>query len=84
MGYVVEVDGPVAEQLVDLPAQALPLLAEVMALLEVDPWSGDSHVADPAAPMRTVVVGRHGERIALYLVVERQAWVLVVQVTWFG
>ncbi|MFI5953110.1 hypothetical protein [Cryptosporangium sp. NPDC051539] len=43
--YAVETDAETVEQVTALPTSALPSYAELMALLEVAPWSGESYNA---------------------------------------
>lgn len=58
--YSVETDSDALEQLAALPDEALPIYAELMAFLEVAPWSGDAYNRQrPDANMRTHAFGDH-------------------------
>lgn len=69
--YIVETNQQVDEQVAALPTEALARFAEVQALLEIAPWSGASLMpSNPAANMLSLPFGRHGEGLAIYLVLE--------------
>lgn len=45
--YVVRSSEEVDEQIAQLPADALPALAELRTVLELNPWSGEPWVRRP-------------------------------------
>jgi hypothetical protein len=60
--YSVEWEQHALDQLAALPSEAFSFYAELVALLEVAPWSGDSYDRQrPDANMRTCAFGEHGE-----------------------
>jgi len=81
--YAVETDAEVVEQIAALPASALRSYAELMSLLEVAPWSGESYNRQrPDANMRSHPFGTNGEGLAIYLILEDQRRVVVLRVLW--
>lgn len=67
--YAVEIDTEVVKQITALPASALTSYAELMALLEVAPWSGESYNRQrPDANMRSHPFGADAEGLAIYLI----------------
>jgi hypothetical protein len=81
--YTVETDSDALEQVAALPAEALARYAELMALLEVAPWSGDTYNRQrPEANMRTHAFGDDDKGLAIYLVLEQQRRVVVLRVQW--
>jgi hypothetical protein len=73
---------PVAEeQIAALPDHALRPLAELLALLETAPWSGDPYNSkNPRANMLTHPFGERG--LATYVVLDRQLEVYLVRIEW--
>jgi hypothetical protein len=56
--YSVETEDDALSEIDGLPAEVLPAYAELMALLEVAPWSGDPYnLQRPEANMRTHTFG---------------------------
>ncbi|GAA2446521.1 hypothetical protein GCM10010191_74470 [Actinomadura vinacea] len=73
---------PIAEEQISaLPGQALGPLAELFALLETAPWSGQPFdTSNPRANMLTHAFGERG--FATYVVLEEQREVYVIRVAW--
>jgi hypothetical protein len=83
--YSVESEPLADEQVAALPAAALPLYAELIALLETAPWSGEAYNRQrPDANMRTHVFGKHEQGLAVYLILEDQRRVIVLRVLWMA
>jgi len=83
--YAVETDSDALEQVSALPDEALAWYAELIALLEVTPWSGDAYNRQrPDTSMRTHPFGSRGQGLAIYLVLEPQRRVVVLRVLWIG
>lgn len=81
--YRVETDEPARRQVEALPADALADYAELRAVLEVSPWSGDPlNDRNPGGPVRTLVFGRQHDGMVTYLVLEDQRRVDVLDVLW--
>lgn len=81
--YRVLLDHAVLDELEILPRDALIALSEVVALMEVAPWSGEAYNRmRPEAAMRTLAFG--GAGLAIYLVVEDQRVVSLLRVLWAG
>ncbi len=69
--YRVDTDDWVQQQVDALPADALPLFAELRTLLEVDPWCGDLvNDQNPGGRVRTLTFGRAHEGLAAYLILD--------------
>jgi len=83
--YSVETVADAQDEIAALPAGALASFAELMALLEVAPWSGDAYNRRrPDANMRAHPFGIHDEGLAIYLILESDRRVMLVRVLWIG
>ena len=83
--YSVETEQDALKQVAALPADALASYAEIMALLEVAPWSGDAYNRErPDANMRAHGFGEQGEGLVIYLILEDQRRVIVLRAIWVG
>jgi len=83
--YSIHTDSAILEQVETLPADALPFYAELLALLQIAPWSGHAYNRErPEANMRTHTFGADGEGMVIYLVLEDQRRVSLLQVLWVG
>lgn len=81
--YSVETDDAALDQVAALPADALKFYAELLALLEITPWSGDAYNQQlPDTSMRVHTFGAHDEGMMVYLVLEEQRRVVVLRVLW--
>jgi hypothetical protein len=80
--YSVEWEQGAQVQAAALPREALSPLAELMALLEIAPWSGDPYRTQADPGMLTPVFGKRAEGLAIYLILEDQRRVVVVRVVW--
>ena len=81
--YTVEWENPAGEQAAALPAEALVPYAELLTLLAIAPWSGESGMpANPDANILIHAFGGHG--LVSYLILEDQRRVVVLSVTWAG
>jgi hypothetical protein len=77
--YKLDIDPDARDQLNAVPAGELNTLAEVFAMLELTPWNGQPH---PDGAVRRVLFGDWG--IVVYLILEDQRRVDVLQVVWAG
>jgi hypothetical protein len=83
--YEVTTDEQSRAQIDALPAEALAPFAEVRAVLEVAPWSGDSlNDANPDAAVRSIAFGRGHEGLVTYLILDDQRRVDVLDVMWLS
>jgi hypothetical protein len=83
--YSVEWERHALDQAAALPTDVFSLYAEVVTLLEVAPWSGDSYDRQrPDANMRTLAFGHHGEGLMIYLILDDQRRVVILRVLWAG
>ncbi|GAA4561806.1 hypothetical protein [Planotetraspora kaengkrachanensis] len=83
--YSVETGDDASEQIAVLPKEGLLSFASLVDLLEIHPWSGDSYNRKrPYANMRTHAFGDHRQGLAIYLILEDQLRVVVLQVLWHG
>jgi hypothetical protein len=72
--YSVETVTDAQEEIASLPATALASFAELMAMLEMAPWSGDAYSRrGPTTNMRAHPFGAHAEGLAIYLIVRPTA-----------
>lgn len=83
--YRVIPDSVVLDQLAAMPAELLPLVAEVFSLLELEPDCGRPYNASlPDGPIREFVFGANHEAAVTYLIVEHAREVHVLVVQWIG
>jgi hypothetical protein len=83
--YSIETDTEAQAQVDALPADALKRYAELMALLEIAPWSGDAYNRKrPDANMRAHSFGLDDRGLAIYLILEDQRRVIVLRVLWLA
>ncbi|WP_214404642.1 hypothetical protein [Pseudonocardia lacus] len=83
--YEIETYEDARDQLAELPREALLAYAEVLAVLEIAPWSGAPYNrAKPSSPMRRFSFGRDDLGMVVYLVLEHDRRVDVVGVYWLG
>ncbi len=81
--YRIETDQDALLEVDALPPAALSRYAEVLSLLEIAPWSGDSYnVARPDGSMRAITFGEGVQDLVVYLVLEDQRRVVVLRVVW--
>lgn len=81
--YHVETEQNAAEEIDQLPAEALVAFAELRVVLETSPWGGQPYNREvPESAMRAHAFGRAG--FVVYLVDDRRRLVLVVRVIWAG
>jgi hypothetical protein len=83
--YSVVHDDAALQQIAALPAEVLPVYAEVIGVLELAPTNGRPYNEDyPDRPMRELLFGQHGAGTVTYLVLEQQRVVHVLLVQWVG
>lgn len=77
-------DTPAASDQVDmLPQEALPFYAELITFLELSPWEGRPYRAKhPDGNMRSMPFGANAEGLVVYIILEEQLRVVVVNVIW--
>lgn len=73
------------EAIAGLPEVALAGYVEVLEVMKLVPWSGESiNKANPGGEVRQVVFGPGGRGMVTYLVLEDQQLVDVLEVQWVG
>lgn len=82
MAYEVTVSGIAARQVTGMPHAARTALADILAELAADPWSGDPYDPRWSPEFRTITFG--GSGLATYVISERRHVVLVEHVIWTG
>ncbi|ONI90176.1 hypothetical protein ALI22I_12655 [Saccharothrix sp. ALI-22-I] len=83
--YRVVPDAETFEQVAALPVEALHHYAEVLAVLELQPWSGrPQHESNPGAAVRYWNFGPDGAGQAVYLILEEQREVHLLLVQWLA
>ena len=81
--YRVVLDEETEAQIEALPYEALAPLAELLDVLSLAPWNGDTlNDANPDAPLRSWAFGRAG--LLTYLILEDQQRVDLIRVVWVG
>ena len=79
--YRLSLDPIVEDQINAVPQEALRPLAELFALLETAPWSGEPfNPANPRGNMLTHAFGESG--LATYLVLDEQREVYLLRIEW--
>jgi hypothetical protein len=79
--YRITLDPIAEDQIHALPPEALRPLAELFALLEVAPWSGQPfNFSQPKGNMLTHAFGEAG--LVTYLVLDEQREVYLIRVEW--
>jgi len=83
--YVVRSSDEVGEQIAQLPHDGAARFAELRAALELDPWSGDPYIrTKPDSTMRTrTFAAASGDGFVVYMVLERDRVVDLLQIVWF-
>jgi hypothetical protein len=78
-------DAATLDQVAALPVDALLAYADVLAVLELKPWAGESHhAAHPEGAMRRWLFGPEGAGQVIYLIVEDRREVHLLMVQWLG
>jgi hypothetical protein len=73
------------DQLAALPSNVLPVYAELLAVLELKPWSGEpQNESNPDGAVRRWVFGSGGAGQAVYLVVDEPPEVHILIIQWLG
>jgi len=73
------------DQLAALPAGILPAYAELLAVLELKPWSGEpQNKLNPDGAVRRWVFGSGGAGQVVYLVVDDPSEVHILIIQWLG
>lgn len=79
--YRLSLDPIVEDQVKAVPQEALRPLAELFALLETAPWSGEPfNTSNPRGNMLTHAFGELG--LATYLVMEDRCEVCLLRIEW--
>lgn len=83
--YRIRTDRPAREQIAALPDDALLHYAPVLSVLELVPWHGHPHHNDnPKGALRQRPFGPDNQGIVIYLILEPQLYVDVLEVMWVG
>lgn len=83
--YRIRTDHQAREQIAALPDEALEHYAQVLGVLEIVPWHGHPHHEDnPKGALRQLVFGARNQGLVLYLILEDQLLVDVLDVMWPG
>ena len=81
MSYQIQIDGPARQQIAALPQEAVELLPEIWAMLEITPWAADPMRRDnPTGALRTIAFGEFG--LITYLILDHQRIIDVLSVIW--
>ena len=83
--YRIRTDRQAREQIAALPNDALEHYAPVLSVLEIVPWYGHPHHADnPKGALRQLLFGPYNQGLVIYLILEDQDCVDVLEVMWLG
>jgi len=81
--YRIRTDITAREQIAALPNAALEPYAQVLGVLELVPWVGHPHHKDnPKGALRQLVFGPGEQGIVIYLILDDQQFVDVLEVMW--
>jgi hypothetical protein len=83
--YRIVPDGATMQQVAALPDEALDSYAEVLAVLELEPWNGQpQHQDNPDGAVRRWHFGPDKAGQVVYLLLEEQCEVHLLFVQWLG
>ncbi|PSL57116.1 hypothetical protein B0I31_10293 [Saccharothrix carnea] len=83
--YRIVPDAATLEQVAALPVEALSAYAEVLAVLELQPWNGrPQHEDNPSAAVRYWSFGPERAGQVVYLILEDQREVHLLLVQWLA
>jgi hypothetical protein len=82
VSYSLDIDPRAQATIAALPADALPVLAEVLTVLELTPWNG--RPVNPDNPDGAVRNMAFGAGMITYLVLEEERRVDVLLIAWAG
>ena len=81
--YRIRTDRRAREQIAALPNSALEHYAPVLSVLELVPWHGyPHHIDNPKGALRQLLFGPGKEGLVIYLILEDQLYVDVLEVMW--
>lgn len=83
--YQIQTDWPAWDQIAALPEEALEHYAQVLGVLELVPWQGQPHNEEnPKGAVRHLLFGSRNQGIVIYLILDDQLRVDVLEVMWAG
>jgi len=83
--YRIRTDHQAREQIAALPDDALESYAQVLGVLELVPWHGHpQHEDNPRGALRQFVFGPGNHGVVIYLILDDQLCVDVLEVMWIG
>jgi hypothetical protein len=83
VAYKIEIYPEARDQIRALPYGMPEAFGEVMAMLELTPWSGDRYIrSNPDCTMRQVAFGEGGAVLVTYMILENQGRVGVLKLMW--
>lgn len=84
MTYIIDVD-PAAQAVIDvLPSALLATLADVFAVLELDPWSAPAVTPETNPHGAVRAIGLGSSAMVVFLVLDDQRRVDVLRIVWAG
>jgi hypothetical protein len=83
--YRIRTDHQARDRIAALPDHALESYAQVLGVLELVPWHGRPHnEANPEGAVRQLLFGADNQGIVIYLILDDQLCVDVLEVLWAG
>jgi hypothetical protein len=83
--YRIRTDRSARDQIAALSDDALESYAQVLGVLELVPWHGRPHNEDnPKGAVRQLLFGSRNQGIVIYLILDDQLCVDVLEVLWAG
>jgi len=83
--YEIRTDRPAQDQIAALPDEALEPYAQVLGVLELIPWHGRPHNEEnPKGAVRHLLFGARNRGIVVYLILDGQLRVDILEVLWAG
>jgi len=81
--YRIRTDRLARDQIAALPDEALEPYAQVLGVLELVPWNSHAHHEDnPKGALRQLIFGPRNQGVAIYLILDDQLLVDVLEVLW--
>ena len=83
--YRIRTDHQARDQIEALPDEALEPYAQLLSILELVPWHGLAHnEKNPKGAVRQLLFGAQNQGMAVYLILDDQLCVDVLEVMWAG
>jgi hypothetical protein len=82
--YRIIPDAVVLEQMAAMPDKFLAGYAQLLDVLELEPWNGEPHGKNPDGAVRRWSFGPALDAFAVYLILDDQREVHILNIQWWG